>query len=1249
MEDWRLLTFNVFDKNNFENDENRFTQSKSNKEFIIQMFGINEKGETVSIYVEGYSPFFYIKVPDNWKDSHRCGIINQIREELGYYSESIINHKFVEQKTLYGFDGGKKYKFILIEFCCESSMKKAKNLWYSYNSKKERFLDAYEYGPDKTYLYEANIPPLLRMFHIKEISPSGWISIPLKKAIKHKRHTTSCTYEYTINYNNIVSLPNKECSVPYKICSYDIEASSSHGDFPLAKKDYKKLATNIVDIWDDNELNKSDSEYLKDIIYTAFNLTENKVPDVDIVYPKTAMNSSMLDLQFKLFEKVEPISLKNDIEDDEANNYSSDEENECDEGTNEENIEETGKWFYKKSKPKAYRKKGTIIDLLNEEKVDRDTKIMEITKACNKVFPKLEGDIVTFIGSTFLKYGEEKPYLNHCLVKGTCSNLPQIENSKIECVDNEKDLLSAWADLIQEEDPDIIIGYNIFGFDYSFMYERAKELGCVKKFLKLSRNKQEVCLSKKWNWNTKQEEQGLESNTLYIASGQHDLKYVKMNGRLQIDMYNLLRRDYQLIKYKLDYVGSYFIGDYVTKIEHIDNITKIYTKNLTGLENGNYITIEEEAHSVDNYKNGLKFKVNNINENESSFCLNSIETPDMKKKVRWGLAKDDVTPQDIFRMTNEGPDERAIIAKYCIQDCNLVHHLLRKIDVITGFVEMSSLCSVPMDFLVMRGQGIKLTSYIAKKCREKNTLIPVIEKTMDDEGYEGAIVLPPKCKLYLEDPVACVDYSSLYPSSMISENISHDSKVLTKEYDLENQLIKEEGEKDSDGNYIYDNLPNYKYVDIKYDTYKWQRKNDNPKAAMEKVIKGYKICRYAQFPEGKGIMPSILEELLAARKATRKLIPQQKDDFMKNVLDKRQLSIKVTANSMYGQTGAKTSTFYEKDCAASTTAIGRKLLTYAQRVIEEAYDNIEVETQHGIIIVKAEYVYGDTDSVFFKFNPKELDGTKIIGQKALEITIELAKKAGELATLFLKKPHDLEYEKTFLPFCLLSKKRYVGMLYEDDPHKCKRKSMGIVLKRRDNAPIVKDVYGGVIDILMKDKNVEKAVEFTKQCLQDIIDEKYSMDKLVITKSLRSGYKNPKQIAHKVLADRIGKRDPGNKPSPGDRIAYAYIENSDKKALQGERIETPEFIKENNLSINYAFYITNQIMKPLQQVFGLVLEDLRDFKKKKGHTLRKWKEELEALREKYPDIETYRKKEEALRNKEVKALIFDKYLKETTKK
>ena len=123
-------------------------------------------------------------------------------------------------------------------------------------------------------------------------------------------------------------------------------------------------------------------------------------------------------------------------------------------------------------------------------------------------------------------------------------------------------------------------------------------------------------------------------------------------------------------------------------------------------------------------------------------------------------------------------------------------------------------------------------------------------------------------------------------------------------------------------------------------------------------------------------------------------------------------------------------------------------------------------------------MYGDTDSVFVKFDfTNKTDNTKIKNKKALEYSIEIAQEAGELATKFLKSPHDLEYEKTFWPFCLLSKKRYDGMLYEFDPNKCKLKSMGNVLKRRDNAPIVKDIYGGVINILMKDKNLNKAIKF----------------------------------------------------------------------------------------------------------------------------------------------------------------------------
>lgn len=714
-----------------------------------------------------------------------------------------------------------------------------------------------------------------------------------------------------------------------------------------------------------------------------------------------------------------------------------------------------------------------------------------------------------------------------------------------------------------------------------------------------------------------------------------------MNGRVQIDLYNYFRRDFILPSYKLDYVASQFISDDVKDVKIIkvkeSLFTDIYTNNMTGLSEGRFINFEECGHSNELYKDGEKFQIVKINKEKGCFRINGREKLDLSKKIKWGLAKDDVSPKDIFRLTNGSNDDRYIIAKYCIQDCNLVQYLLNKIDVITGFIEMAKICSVPINFLVMRGQGIKLTSFIAKECRKKNTLMPTIQKLDYDDGYEGAIVLEPKCDLYLDNPVACVDYASLYPSSMISENLSHDSKVWTKEYDNDNNLINMEGSED------YDNIPNYKYIDITYDVYSYRRPAPTRAAVRMKV--GYKVCRWAQFPEGKAIMPSILEELLAARKATRALAKTETDEFMKNILDKRQLSYKLTANSLYGQCGARTSTFYEKDVAASTTATGRLLLTYAKKVIEETYGNIVLDSKYGKVLSNASYVYGDTDSVFFTFNLKDpLTKEKIIGKKALEITIELAKQVGENASKFLKMPHDLEYEKTFMPFCLLSKKRYVGMLYEEDPNKGKQKSMGIVLKRRDNAPIVKDVYGGIIDILLKEQNIEKAVSFLRSCLENVIGENYPIEKLIITKSLRSNYKNPNQIAHKVLADRIGEREPGNKPTAGDRIPFAYIKLKNKHKLQGERIETPTFIKDNNLKLDYEFYITNQIMKPVQQVFALVLDKIPEFTSKMIK-YNKYKNQIKQW-EKTLDYNDLIKKIENFRASQVKELIFDEYINKT---
>jgi DNA polymerase elongation subunit (family B) len=1462
---FRIFDFNIFNKELADDEttseeEDHVYRDKS--KFIIQMFGLNEKGETASIIVDDFKPFFYVMVDDTWKKSTKESFLLHIKEKIGeYYKNSITECILIEKKKLYGFDAGKKHKFVKFEFSSMNAFNKVKNIWYSeYQSNEGRRLlkDGYKYNNTYTKLYESNIPPLLRFFHIKDISPSGWIALPKKHTIETSDgpKKTKCTYEYSITSKHVISLNDMETRVPYKICSFDIEASSSHGDFPVPKKTYKKLATNIIEYFEKLKITITKElckNYLRKIILTAFGY-EN-VEDIDIVYPKI-FYPSKVEIE-KLCEKwltteVRSFNTNKDLNETTTIEYLFEKMSLDDE--DEENE-------YKKYVKPYTNKTATIVDILCDSKFEREGKLKELNDTLNKIFPALEGDKVTFIGTTFMNYGDEEPYMNHCIVLNTCTNLPG-ENSIIETYHKEKDVLIAWQKLIQRENPDIIIGYNIFGFDYEFMFRRAEENRCVEEFLKLSRNNDEIC-------GTIDKDTGkykIEETSIQIASGQHDLRFIKMNGRLQIDLYNFYRRESNLTSYKLDYVAGNFIGDFVKKLETQGNETEIKTSNMTGLLVGSYIHFEEIGHSVDYYADGMKFLVTYVNKTTGIFKINGNVSPDFTKKVRWCLAKDDVTPKDIFRMSNGSADDRAIIAKYCIQDCNLVHYLFNKSDVLTGFIEMAKICSVPINFLVMRGQGIKLTSYIAKKCRDKNTLMPVIEKGSLDEGFEGAIVLEPKCDLYLDNPVACVDYASLYPSSMISENLSHDSKVWTKEYDLAGNLIEEYGEKDKNDNFIYDNLPGYEYVNITYDTYRYVRKT--PTSAAEKVLAGHKICRFAQptiTGEGKAIMPSILEELLIARKTTRKLIPLQTDEFMKQVLEQRQLGYKLTANSLYGQCGAKTSTFYEKDIAACTTATGRMLLTYAKKMIETCYGNKICQTnKYGPVLTKAEYIYGDsvanytpvyvkvngkfdivtieeiankygnnnwikckeegkqekefceltnvetwsdkgwtklyrvirhqlashkkmirilthtglvdvtddhslltkegqeispkdvqigtellhnnlpkesklyqndeivngnvrfifnnmldaakccymlnkanklftlftnsvnyffvfinespnlcsynskieiiteiqyegyvydlttdnhhfaagignlivhnTDSVFFTFNLQTPEGKPIRGKEALEITIELAQEAGHLASKFLKSPHDLEYEKTFMPFCLLSKKRYVGMLYETDPTKCKRKEMGIVLKRRDNAPIVKDIYGGIIDILMKEQNIQKAIEFLKSCLKNIVDEKYPIEKLIITKSLRSGYKNPQGIAHKVLADRITARDPGNKPSSGDRIPFVYINTKNKKALQGEKIETPTFILENNLKIDYSFYITNQIMKPVQQVFALVLEKIWQQNGKKIKIL-KFKKEVEHLRKNIEE-DKFEDKLEQLKNKEVKTLLFDEYLRET---
>ena len=1519
---FRLIDFHTYDSvdtntesGSSDNDSVNSSISANAKKtecFYIQMFGLNEAGDTCSIIVNDFQPFFYIKVGDTWDQGNATELLSFLRKKARYVANSILSCTIVDHNKLYGFTGGKQSRFCLITFNNISAFNKVKNLWYEYDKDtNNRISKPVIFSGIKLALYESSIPPVLRYFHIQNISPSGWIFVQTNKCEPVDKKTTTCKFEYTCSIKYIKSQTDKETPVPYKICSFDIEASSSHGDFPLPKKTYKRLASNIIDIFQKQPKTIKESiprmqQLLKKIILAAFQY--DKFNDVDIVYPihqptkdavktlsdafvtqtiqmmndKTSSSEETIE---QLFEKMKEQIKYSGIEAEDGEGDGEGEGEGDGEGGGEDTVVPKSAYVKKQMNKGKSKAKGdsngsgneeiSITDVLLNEDYSRDEKIQYTNKIFSTSgFPKLKGDEVTFIGSTFLKYGEKEPYLNHCLVVGSCDEVP---GSVIETTDTERNLILNWSALIQKENPDIIIGYNIFGFDYEFMFQRADENNCTSQFLELSRkmgfspkifDRENECFIP-----------ALDNTKIQIASGEYDLRYPKMLGRLQIDMYAYFRRDFNLSSYKLDDVAGQFICDSIKNIVVSETNTMLYSKNLAGLNVGDFIHIKINGFSSDYYNDGQKFKVSAIDygievaeeyKGKMQTVKYNIITIDgvhniecASGSVEWAMTKDDVTPQDIFRLSKGSSTDRAIVAKYCIQDCNLVHHLMNKIDVITGYIEMSRICSVPISYLVFRGQGIKLTSYVAKKCREKNTLMPDLDKTGSGDGYEGAIVLPPKCAMYIDNPVACVDYSSLYPSSMISQNYSHDSKVWSKEYDLQGTLIKETGIKDRTGErFIYDNLPGYEYINIEFDTYKYLRPVGKPKSKEVKTKVGKKICRWAQLPNNqKSIMPSILEELLKARSDTRKKAKVEPDPFMQNILDKRQLGYKVTANSLYGQCGARTSTFYEQDVAASTTATGRMMITYAKRIIEEVYGDLVYDTAvHGPVKCKAEYVYGDsvadytpvkirhqkgpilvysieslarkfgnnnwitclepgkqtkeycelkdleswtetgwtklyriirhklhpskkmfriqtatglvdvtddhsllnplgqeispndchvstelmhcplhssenpikmknrsceyfstnhdylaniaanissdksfriseidddnmfhleivpacaqsnsiirmreiryaqegyvydlttenhhfsagignlivhnTDSVFFTFNLENPNtGEKIRGKPALEMTIEIAQDAADLCTQYLKPPMALTYEKTLMPFLLLSKKRYVGMLYEEDPNKGKLKYMGLVLKRRDNCDLVKDVYGGVLNCLMNNTDIQPAIDFLNQSLNELIQGNVSMDKLAITKSLRSDYKNPQQIAHRVLADRIGQRDPGNKPKPGDRIKYLFIVNKNAK-LQGEKIETPEFIIENRLKIDYTHYITNQLMKPLQQLFGLAIVQIWDMQKKTSAIKTFHKDIAHMKLETDGDIEAFMKKREKYTSAKIKNLLFDKFL------
>ena len=1197
-----------------ENKKKKF--KKDTSKYKITVFGKDAKDNTITMEITDFTPHFYIRLPDcpEQYDKKSASVIKRfVKDNIwAKYRDCLLRVSVLRKHSFRNFDNNKKYRFARIVFSNLASMKQAVGIFQKkeYNSHTETTKrypkkiqifglpgatnEAYQYD-----LYENHIDPLIKFIHYSKIKAVGWVQIKAGtyEILDNDRYTTK--YTISTRWTNVKPLDNINNS-NINILAYDIECDSAHGDFPVPNKDYTKLAREIYNC------------YMKKHLHYTKLVGENDASNKRMIDEITSELENREDFAKKCIKAA----------------FTKD-------GSEELEISQI---FTKLSdfKPSKNQIKLSIKNIATYLTVSNNTNSIErkkhstrcinrINKILNESFPEVAGDQTIQIGMSFMKYGSKTPYINYMLTydpTGTCDKI----NANTESYKTEKDLLLRFRQIIINEDPEIITGWNTDGFDTPWLFKRADELNISYIFNKLSRDKDYESVIK-----TKQ---------VKGPTGELIMKeFVEIPGRIQMDMLPLVQKSYNLDSYKLDNVSATFINGKIKDIKFTDELqTQIFTNSTEGLNEGNYIVFSEVNGYLENkYEDGKKFQIKNVDHENNVITIEEELkiSSDKCSNFNWCLGKDDVSPQDIFELQKKGPSDRAKLAYYCMMDVVLCHELLNKLSILTNNIGMANVCLNPLSWIIHRGQGIKILSLTAFFLKKNNYLLPYLYKdTFDKDGYEGAVVLNPNPGIYINKPVAVLDYGSLYPSSMIERNLSHE--MIVSEDDT--KYLGDEGAE------LIKKLGYFGHEDITYDVFKTRFTASG--SVKDKVKVGQKTVRFVQYSDPKlndkkGLIPEILRYLLKARKTTRNKIKYKtvkteddeyigiydKDkgtvktpedtfdvngktiisvvdtynDFQKQVLDGLQLAFKMTANSLYGQIGAKTSDIYYKEIAAATTATGRERLIIAQEYAENERNYPHKLDNGEIVYLKNKVVYGDTDSVFVHYQTLDGKGNPLKGREARKKSIELAiYTEKEIQKTKLRLPQVLEYEKTFDPFILLSKKRYVGNLYEIDPDKYKLKSMGIVLKRRDNAPIVKVVYGGIIDRIMKNQDILPAIHFLKSTLRKLVAGKFGLDTLILSKTLSSYYKDPDRIAHKVLADRMAERDPGNKPQVNDRIPFIYIDKQSmknpKSTLQGDKIEHPDYIIENKLKPDYEFYITNQIMKPVSQIFGLCLDEIPGFNK-----------------------------------------------------
>ncbi|CAH8509462.1 unnamed protein product [Schistosoma turkestanicum] len=671
------------------------------------------------------------------------------------------------------------------------------------------------------------------------------------------------------------------------------------------------------------------------------------------------------------------------------------------------------------------------------------------------IFPVPDKDPVIQIANMVINYGETTPFIRNVFTLNTCA---PIVGSQVISYKTEEELLANWSMFIREVDPDIITGYNIQNFDLPYLINRAHALK-VDGFEFLGRIRGSRSTVR-------------EAMTQSKQMGRRENKFVNIDGRVQLDLLQILFRDYKLRSYTLNAVSYHFLEEQKEDVHH--NV-------ITELQNG-----------------------------------------DMQTRRR--------------------------LAVYCLKDAYLPLRLLDKLMCIVNNIEMARVTGVPLTYLLTRGQQVKVVSQLLRKAHEHGYLLPTYQSQQGDE-FVGATVLEPR-KGFYDEPIATLDFASLYPSIMMAYNLCYTTL-------LQVNTTAGCGGGVSGGGGLQALMERYELTEEDF--------HRTPTGAY--FVKSH-VCH--------GILPEILEQLLSARKKAKAELAKETDPLRKRVLDGRQLALKISANSVYGFTGAQVGKLPCLEISASVTSYGRLMIEQTKLHVEQKF-TISNGYKHDAVVI-----YGDTDSVMCKF-----------GVSTVAEAMELGRKAAEIISEEFPKPIRLEFEKVYCPYLLINKKRYAGLYFTKPDRHDKMDCKGIETVRRDNSPLVANLINACLERILIDRDPNSALTYAQSIISDLLCNRIDISQLVISKELtKTDEEYTGKQAHVELAMKMRKRDPGSAPNLGDRVPYVITAVGGKNTAAYAKAEDPLYVLEHNIPIDTKYYLENQLANPLLRIFEPILGELK---------------------------------------------------------